>query len=92
MTTKPDKRELRQNLDAVFRQVATAPDKVDPFEIGRTLAERLGYPSTDLDRLPSEAVDSFAGVGYHIGDAVLHRRVESHASDAIPGRHSGTGV
>ncbi|WP_248305514.1 methyltransferase domain-containing protein [Agromyces sp. H66] len=32
--------------------------------MGRVLAERLGYPAGILDRLPSDAVDSFAGVGY----------------------------
>lgn len=34
------------------------------FEIGRLLAERLGYASADLDRIPAEAIDSFAGVGF----------------------------
>jgi cyclopropane fatty-acyl-phospholipid synthase-like methyltransferase len=33
--------------------------------MGRPLAERLGYSSEDLDRVPEEAIDSFAGVGYH---------------------------
>jgi len=32
--------------------------------MGRALAERLGYPA-DLDRIPSESIDSFAGVGYY---------------------------
>ena len=31
------------------------------------LAEALGYPAGLLDRLPPEAVSSFAGVGYHLG-------------------------
>jgi len=31
------------------------------------LMERLGYPSDVLDRVPSGAMDSFAGVGYHFG-------------------------
>ena len=37
------------------------------FPTGRPLAEALGYPADLLDWLPPEAVDSFAGVGYHLG-------------------------
>ena len=33
-------------------------------ELERRLAERLGYPTADLDRVPAAAIDSFAGVGY----------------------------
>jgi ubiquinone/menaquinone biosynthesis C-methylase UbiE len=32
--------------------------------MGRTMAERLGYAPADLDRVPSDAIDSFAGVGH----------------------------
>ncbi len=37
---------------------------------GRALAERLGYAPADLDRIPAEAIESFAGVGYyfHLAD------------------------
>ena len=33
--------------------------------MGRVMAERLGYRPADLDRIPAEAIDSFAGVGYY---------------------------
>jgi SAM-dependent methyltransferase len=38
--------------------------------MGRAMAERLGYEPADLDRIPAEAIDSFAGVGYyfHLAD------------------------
>src|SRR5262249_21076474 len=38
--------------------------------MGRALAERLGYLPADLDRIPPEAIDSFAGVGhyFHLAD------------------------
>jgi ubiquinone/menaquinone biosynthesis C-methylase UbiE len=39
--------------------------------MGRRLAERLGYPSDALDRVPAEAIESFAGVGYHLGLAAI---------------------
>jgi protein-L-isoaspartate O-methyltransferase len=41
------------------------------FETGRPLAERLGYPPADLDRIPAAAIDSFAGVGYFLDLAVI---------------------
>jgi ubiquinone/menaquinone biosynthesis C-methylase UbiE len=39
--------------------------------MGRTMAERLGYSPADLDRIPSEAIDSFAGVGHFFHLAAL---------------------
>jgi hypothetical protein len=46
--------------------VALEPDREFHFETGRALAERPGYPSDDLDAIPAEAVESFAGVGYFL--------------------------
>ena len=40
-------------------------------EVGRELAERLGYPPDHLDAVPAEALDSFAGVGYHLDLAAM---------------------
>jgi len=50
--------------------VAEHPHGEFHFEMGRALAERLGYLPADLDRIPAEAIDSFAGVGYyfHLAD------------------------
>jgi ubiquinone/menaquinone biosynthesis C-methylase UbiE len=48
----------------MYRQVAEQPHGAYHFEMGRGLAERLGYPADLLDRVPAEAVESFAGVGY----------------------------
>jgi arsenite methyltransferase len=47
----------------MYSDVALQPDLEFHFETGRPLAERLGYPATDLDRIPAAAIDSFAGVG-----------------------------
>ena len=60
-----DVERLEQAVKNVYRDVANAPDEEYHFEMGRTLAERLGYPASDLDRVPEEALESFAGVGYH---------------------------
>jgi arsenite methyltransferase len=48
----------------MYRLVAEQPDAEYHFEMGRQLADRLGYPGDVLDRLPAEAIESFAGVGY----------------------------
>lgn len=60
-----DVEKLEQGIKAVYRDVAQTPDKEFHFEMGRPLAERLGYPSEDLDQIPEEAIESFAGVGYY---------------------------
>jgi ubiquinone/menaquinone biosynthesis C-methylase UbiE len=60
-----NKEELEVKVKEIYRAVAQNPHGKFHFETGRGLAEKLGYPSVDLDRIPEEAVDSFAGVGYH---------------------------
>jgi ubiquinone/menaquinone biosynthesis C-methylase UbiE len=60
-----DTAELEARVKAMYREVAEEPGKEFHFETGRALAERLGYPPSDLDEVPSEAIDSFAGVGYY---------------------------
>ena len=56
--------ELETKVQDMYRQVAENPRGEFHFEMGRPMAERLGYPSSDLDRIPPEAIESFAGVGY----------------------------
>lgn len=60
-----NKEELRTKVKEMYRQVAENPQKESHFEMGRSLAEKLGYPPQDLDKVPSESIDSFAGVGYY---------------------------
>lgn len=57
--------ELEQKVKDMYRDVAVNPHGEFHFEMGRAMAERLGYASEDLDRIPVEAIDSFAGVGYY---------------------------
>jgi arsenite methyltransferase len=63
----------------MYRAVATEPAGEYHFELGRPLAERLGYPAPVLDRIPAGAVDSFAGVGYFFDLAEL--RAGEHVID-----------
>jgi arsenite methyltransferase len=69
-TTAFDPKELESKVKAMYRQVAENPRGEFHFEMGRAMAERLGYAPADLDRVPAEAIDSFAGVGYyfHLAD------------------------
>lgn len=60
-----DPRELEAKVKAMYRRVAEDPHSEFHFEMGRTMAERLGYAPNDLDRIPVEAIESFAGVGYY---------------------------
>jgi arsenite methyltransferase len=62
-TVQLDVADLQQRVQDVYRQVAREPHRSYHFEMGRALAERLGYPTELLDLIPAEALDSFAGVG-----------------------------
>jgi len=64
--------ELEQKVKDMYRDVALNPEGEFHFEMGRALAERLGYSSEDLDQIPAEAIDSFAGVGYYFHLLNLH--------------------
>jgi ubiquinone/menaquinone biosynthesis C-methylase UbiE len=62
--TAVDTVALEAKVKAMYRAVAEAPHEQYHFEMGRALAERLGYPTELLDQVPAEALASFAGVGY----------------------------
>ena len=66
-----DEASLENQVKEMYRKVAVAPEGEFHFEMGRGLAERLGYPPEDLDRIPAGAIESFAGVGYYFGLAEL---------------------
>ncbi len=63
--------ELEQKVQQMYRDVALEPDGDYHFEMGRGLAEHLGYPPEALDRIPPRAIESFAGVGYYFDLADL---------------------
>ena len=70
MTVQVNAKELEAKVKEMYRDVAENPHGEYHFEMGRLMAERLGYAPADLDRVPSSAIDSFAGVGYyfHLAD------------------------
>ncbi|MGH8913390.1 MAG: methyltransferase domain-containing protein, partial [Acidimicrobiia bacterium] len=65
--------ELEAKVKAMYRAVAEQPGGRYHFELGRDLAERLGYPDSILDQVPAGAVESFAGVGYFFDLANLKK-------------------
>ncbi len=70
---------LEQKVKAMYRSVALEPHAEYHFEMGRAMAERLGYAAADLDAVPQAAIESFAGVGYYFDLAELapgHRVVD----------------
>jgi arsenite methyltransferase len=64
MEATVDTQELEAKVKDMYRLVANEPEGKYHFEMGRQLAERLGYPAEALDRIPDGAIESFAGVGY----------------------------
>ena len=76
MTTQTtfDPGELETKVKDMYRSVAQDPTGSFHFEMGRAMAERLGYAPSDLDRIPAEAIESFAGVGFYF-----------HLADLAPG-------
>lgn len=80
--------ELEAKVKEIYRAVAGDPHGSYHFELGRDLALRLGYPEEVVDQIPTEAVDSFAGVGYFFDLAEL--KVGEEVLDL--GSGSGTDV
>lgn len=85
-TRKLDESELEQRVKLMYQEVALEPEREFHFETGRPLAERLGYPTANLDEIPAEAIESFAGVGYFLDLAALD------AGDEVLDLGSGSGT
>lgn len=85
ITKKVDASELEQKVKKMYSDVALNPKGEYHFEMGRSLAEKLGYEKNDLDSIPPASIESFAGVGYYFdlanlkeGDHVLPRKRFRH--------------
>jgi arsenite methyltransferase len=66
-----DAEQLEATVREMYGRVAREEEAELHFELGRPVAEHLGYPRELLDAIPSEALASFAGVGYHFDLAAL---------------------
>ena len=85
-TSLVDGERLEAEVKAMYRRVAYEDEAALHFEVGRGLAERLGYPRELLDAIPAEALASFAGVGHHLDLAALQR------GEAVLDLGSGSGT
>lgn len=83
---KVDQQDLEMKVKDMYRKVALNPEIEYHFEMGRDLAERLGYPLALLDKLPPQSIESFAGVGYYFDLADLKE------AEAIVDLGSGSGM
>jgi arsenite methyltransferase len=66
-----DAERLEAAVKDMYRTVARGEEAKLHFEVGRDLADHLGYPSELLDAIPPGALASFAGVGHHLDLAAL---------------------
>ena len=64
MVATVDTAELEAKVKDMYRQVAQEPSGNYHFELGETLALRVGYDADRLRNVPAGAVESFAGVGF----------------------------
>jgi arsenite methyltransferase len=85
-TAAVDRAALESKVKSMYSDVAANPHGEFHFEMGRAMAERLGYAPADLDRVPAEAIDSFAGVGHFFHLAALR------AGEAVVDLGSGSGM
>jgi len=67
-----DKKEfIFKAVEEMYTDVASRPDTVFHFPTGRSACLFVGYPADQLDCLPAEATESFAGVGYPFAAGVI---------------------
>lgn len=77
---------LKDEIIRMYQEVADDPSKEFHFFHGREAAERFEYEQAWLDRAPSAAVESFAGVGNP------HLRSEIKPGETVLDLGSGAGL
>jgi arsenite methyltransferase len=70
-TSRLDTTDLEQKVENMYREVDLHPHEKYHFEIGRSLAEKLGYDPKQLDQIPQQAIESFAGVEFFFDYAAI---------------------
>jgi ubiquinone/menaquinone biosynthesis C-methylase UbiE len=82
LSTNIDRHSLEDKVKRMYTEVASNPGGPFHFEMGRAMAERLGYAPKDLDQIPADAIESFAGVGhfFHLADLRPGERVVDFGS------------
>ena len=85
-TSLVDGERLEAEVKEMYGHVARGEEADLHFEVGRHLAEHLGYPAELLDAIPADALASFAGVGHHLDLAALE------SGDEVLDLGSGSGT
>ena len=62
-TVAPQTDVLRKEVQSKYTELANQPNQTFHFHHGRPLAEMLDYPMDQVDAMPADAVESFAGMG-----------------------------
>ncbi len=86
LSKKVDAGDLEMKVKSMYREVALHPEGEYHFEMGRELAERLGYAPGDLDAIPPASIESFAGVGY------FHDLADFKGGEKVLDLGSGSGM
>ncbi|HET7690712.1 MAG TPA: methyltransferase domain-containing protein [Nocardioidaceae bacterium] len=86
MATTVDTVELEAKVKEMYRHVAQEPGGDYHFELGESLALRVGYDADRLGHVPAGAVESFAGVGFFFDLAALK------AGETVVDLGSGSGM
>ncbi len=68
-----DPMDLEKKVKQMYTDVALHPHQEYHFEMGRQLAEHLGYQPALLDAIPAASIDSFAGVGHYFDMASIQK-------------------
>jgi arsenite methyltransferase len=71
MTATVNAGELETKVKQMYTDVARQPHGAFHFELGESVALRVGYDATRLADVPAAAVESFAGVGHYFNLAAL---------------------
>jgi arsenite methyltransferase len=90
--------DIKAAVRGRFVRLALAPQEEQKFPVGPASARRLGYDPAEIDSLPAEATESFAGVGNPLalgelrpGEAVLDIGCGSGLDGILAARHVGPG-
>lgn len=59
---QPGRRAISKAIEEEYTEVAACPTKGFPFHTGRPLTHKLGYDPAEVEALPDQVVESFAGV------------------------------
>jgi hypothetical protein len=79
-----DAERLEAEVKDMYRHVAREEEAELHFDVGRGLAEYLGYPGELLDAVPAEALASFAGIISTSPRSSPARRCSTSARDRVP--------